>query len=62
MNQTRIFQLAKIFLQELDQSLTEALEPLITDRINQTRSQEEMLLVLHAKHGILEENEEFQLQ
>ena len=35
MNQTRIFWLAKIFLQELDQSLTEALEPLMTDCINQ---------------------------
>ena len=62
MNQTRIFRLAKIFLQELDQSLTEALEPLMTDRINQPWSQEEMQLVLRAEHGILEGNEEFQLQ
>jgi len=62
MNQTRIFRLAKIFLQELDQSLTEALEPLMTDRINQPWSQEEMSLVFRAEHGILEEDEEFQLQ
>ena len=34
----------------------------MTDRINQPWSQEEMQLVLHAEHGILEGNEEFQLQ
>ena len=34
----------------------------MTDRINQPWSQEEMSLVLRAEHGILEEDEEFQLQ
>jgi len=62
MNQTRIFRLAKIYLQESDQDLTEALEPLATDRINQPWSYEEMSLILRAEQGTLTDEEEQELQ
>ena len=46
MNQTRIYWLAKILLDENDQTITQALEPLISDRITQPWSYHEMQLIL----------------
>ena len=62
MNQTRIYRLAKIFLEESNQYLAEALEPQATDRIHQPWSPEEMSLILRAEYSILEDNEEAQLR
>src|SRR5260363_6433 len=62
MNQTRIYRLAKIFLEESNQYLAEALEPQVTDRIHQLWSPEEMSLILRAEYSLLEENEKTQLQ
>ena len=62
MNQTRIYRLAKIFLEESNQYLAEALEPQVTDRIHQPWSPEEMSLILRAEYGLLEGDEETQLR
>src|SRR5690349_17298833 len=62
MNQTHIFRLAKILLQESNQDITEALEPLITDHINQPWNNEEIGLVLCAELDLLTEDEALQLQ
>jgi hypothetical protein len=62
MNQTRIFRLAKIYLQESNQDIAEALEPLMTDRTNQSWNDDEMSLILRAEQDLLTEDEESQLQ
>src|SRR6185436_17507203 len=46
MNRTRIFHLTKVYLQETDLTITEALEPQINDQINRPWSYEEMDLIL----------------
>jgi hypothetical protein len=58
MNQTRIFRLAKILLEESDQTIQEALEPLSGDIINYPWTNEEISLVLRAEQGYLNSNEE----
>jgi len=62
MNQTRIFRLAKIYLQETDMSISEALEPQANDRINQPWSYDEMDLILRAERTTLTDEEEQLLQ
>jgi len=62
MNQTRIFRLAKIYLQETDMTISEALEPQANDRINQPWSYDEMDLILRAEQTTLTEKEEQLLQ
>ena len=62
MNQTHIFRLAKIYLQESNQDIAEALEPLITDRTNQLWDEEEINLILRAEQGLLTKDEALQLQ
>ena len=57
MNQTRIYRLAKILLDENDQTITQALEPLISDRITQPWSYYEMQLILQAESDVLSEND-----
>jgi hypothetical protein len=62
MNQTRIFRLAKIYLEESDQTITEALEPLATDRSNHW-SDDDISLILRAEQQYdLNDHEEYQLQ
>ena len=58
MNQTRIFRLAKIYLQETDMSISEALEPQANDRINRPWSYDEMDLILRAEWTTLTDEEE----
>ena len=62
LNQTRIFRLAKILLEESDQTIQEALEPLTSDLTNHSWSNDEISLVLRAEQGYLYENEEQTLQ
>ena len=62
MNQTRIFRLAKIYLQETDMSISEALEPQANDRINRPWSYDEMDLILRAERTTLTDEEEQLLQ
>ena len=62
MNQTRIFCLAKVYLQETDLTITEALEPQINDQINRPWSYEEMDLILQAEQAVLDDKEEQLLQ
>jgi len=62
MNQTRIFRLAKVYLQETDLTITEALEPQINDQINRPWTYEEMDLILWAEQAVLNEEEEQLLQ
>src|SRR6185437_15346920 len=57
MNQTRIYRLAKILLNKNDQTITQALEPLISDRITQPWSYHEMQLILQAESNVLSEND-----
>ena len=57
MNQTRIYRLAKILLDENDQTIAQALEPLTSDRITQPWSYEEMQLILQAESDLLSEND-----
>src|SRR6185437_15598971 len=57
MNQTRIYQLAKILLDENDQTITQALEPLISDRITQPWSYYEIQLILQAESDVLSVND-----
>src|SRR6185312_4582362 len=56
-NQTRIYQLAKILLDKNDQTITQALEPLISDHITQPWSYYEMQLILQAESNMLSEND-----
>ena len=56
MNQTRIYRLAKILLEENDQTIIQALEPLVSDRITQPWNPYEMQLILQAELDILPEN------
>ena len=62
MNQTRIFRLAKIYLQETDMPISEALEPQVNDRINQPWSYDKMDLIFRAKQTTLTEEKERLLQ
>ena len=62
MNQTRIFRLAKIYLQESNQDIAEALEPQMTDRTNQSWDEEEINPILRAEQELLTEDEALQLQ
>ena len=57
MNQTRIYRLAKILLDENDQTIAQALEPLVSDRITQPWNDYEMQLILQAELDILPEND-----
>ncbi|HEY1248319.1 MAG TPA: hypothetical protein VGE97_04975 [Nitrososphaera sp.] len=59
MNQTRIFRLAIIRLQENDQTILEALEPQVNDRINNEWTDEDMTLVLRAEQGLLDDEEDY---
>jgi hypothetical protein len=63
MNQSKIFRLAKVYLQETDITLQEALEPQTTDRYNQPWNDEDMSLILRAEQSLeLTESEEQNLQ
>ena len=62
LNQTRIFRLAKILLEESDQTIQEALEPLTSDLTNHSWSNDEISLVLRAEQDYLYANEEQTLQ
>ena len=62
LNQTRIFRLAKILLEESDQTIQEALEPLTSDLTNHSWSNDEISLVLRAEQGYLYADEEQNLQ
>src|ERR1051325_9106691 len=55
LNQTRIFRLATIQLNENDQTILEALEPQVNDRINNEWTDEDMTLVLRAEQGLLDD-------
>ena len=62
MNQTRIFRLAKVLLQESDLTIVEALEPRATDRIHSPWTPEQISLILRAEQSVLNEGEEDLLQ
>src|SRR6185312_13785655 len=53
MNQTHIFRLAKIYLQETDMTISEALEPQANDRLNQPWSYDKIDLILRAEQTTL---------
>jgi hypothetical protein len=57
LNQTRIYRLARILLEENDQTIAQALEPLISDRITQPWNPYEMQLILQAESDLLSEND-----
>src|SRR4029078_7778151 len=57
LNQTRIYRLARILLEENDQTINQALEPLISDRITQPWNPYEMQLILQAESDMLSEND-----
>ena len=59
LNQTRIFRLATIRLHESDQTILEALEPQVNDRINNEWTDEDMTLVLRAEQGLLDDEEDY---
>jgi hypothetical protein len=62
LNQTRIYRLAAVLLQESDQTIIEALEPQVGDRFNQPWSNNDMELVLCGEQEVLEKNNELLLQ
>lgn len=63
LNQTKVFRLAKVYLQETDLTLQEALEPQTTDRFNQSWNDEEISIILRAEQAIeLTDLEEQMLQ
>lgn len=62
LNQDCIFRLAKVLLEESDQTIQEALEPLYFDRMNHEWSMEEMSLFLRAERELLYDDEEEILQ
>ena len=62
LNQTCIFRLAKVLLEESDLTITEALEPQTNDRMNHEWSMNEMSLLLRAERDLLYDDEEITLQ
>jgi hypothetical protein len=62
LNQTCIFRLAKVLLEESDQTIQEALEPQINDQMNHEWSMNEMALILRAERDLLYDDDEITLQ
>ena len=62
LNQTCIFRLAKVLLEESDLTITEALEPQTNDRMNHEWSMDKMSFLLKAKKDLLYDDEEITLQ
>ena len=61
MNQNRIYRLAKVLLNDSDQTIQEVLEPLVNNWVTQPWSPQEMQLILQAEQDFLQGDDEFQL-